>query len=188
MQRHKKENCFFSKMDRSLESDLLRPTEGRLGSVRNNRACFISGQQVEPVICLTTLFFDSWHCISTSVTACECVEANWEQHSLTQFFSAMHHQLTFLEAGASNTGNSSGTLRRSYVLLWPDSPNRSVPKGIKVLKRLKDILISWWELQEMLALTKCGRPHNISTDKSSLTEACLEKQCRVSSGWNALLS
>lgn len=94
-------------------------------SARNKRACFIIGRQAGPVIRLTTLFFGSWYSTSTSVTTLECVEANREQHSLTQFSTAMHHQLTFLEADASDTGNSSGPLR-SYVLLWPDPPNRSV--------------------------------------------------------------
>lgn len=66
--------------------------------------CSAFGRQEGPVIPNTTFFFDSWQSISASAAIHEDLEARWEQNSLTQISSALHHQPTFLEADASDVG------------------------------------------------------------------------------------
>lgn len=62
------------------------------------------GRQDGAVIPSTTFFFDSWHSISASIATHEDLEARWEQNTLIQVSSALHHQPTFLEADASDAG------------------------------------------------------------------------------------
>lgn len=67
-------------------------------------ACSAFEKQDGPVIPSTKFFFHSWHSISASVATYDDLEVRWEQSSLTQVSSALHHQPTFLEADESDAG------------------------------------------------------------------------------------